>query len=153
MESLIIARQTILRQQLAQLEQTAQSINQTTPQQESLEDIAKRLGIDRFRIGPIGAKTNNLATSSKRGESSPKGSGQKTGSVSTRNDRRQSVGTTGVNGLTCGEPTKPGGECKRVTKDGEPCWHTLLECPQCGDLSMTSYRYCKKCGYDEGIPP
>ena len=43
----------ILRQQLAQLEQTAQSINQTTPQQESLEEIAKRLGLDRFRIGPI----------------------------------------------------------------------------------------------------
>ena len=37
----------ILRQQLAQLEQTAQSINQTTTQQESLEDIAKRLGLDR----------------------------------------------------------------------------------------------------------
>tara|TARA_Y100001938_G_C7967000_1_gene367320 strand:- start:408 stop:875 length:468 start_codon:yes stop_codon:yes gene_type:complete len=43
----------ILRQQLAALEQTAQTINQTTPQQESLEDIAKRLGLDRFRIGPI----------------------------------------------------------------------------------------------------
>jgi hypothetical protein len=43
----------LLRQQLAALTQTAEQINQTTPQQESLEDIAKRLGLDRFRIGPI----------------------------------------------------------------------------------------------------
>ena len=43
----------LLRQQLAALTQTAQQINHTTPQEESLEDIAKRLGLDRFRIGPI----------------------------------------------------------------------------------------------------
>ena len=43
----------MLRQQLAALTQTASVINQTTPQEESLEDIAKRLGLDRFRIGPI----------------------------------------------------------------------------------------------------
>lgn len=43
----------ILRQQLAQLQQTASMVNQTTPQEETLEEIAKRLGIDRFRIGPI----------------------------------------------------------------------------------------------------
>jgi len=43
----------ILRQQLAQLQQTANMVNQTTPQEETLEDIAKRLGLDRFRIGPI----------------------------------------------------------------------------------------------------
>lgn len=43
----------LLRQQLAALTQTAEQINETTPQQESLEDIAKRLGLDRFRIGPI----------------------------------------------------------------------------------------------------
>jgi len=43
----------ILRQQLLALQTTADQINQTTPQEESLEDIAKRLGLDRFRIGPI----------------------------------------------------------------------------------------------------
>jgi hypothetical protein len=43
----------ILRQQLLALQATADQINQTTPQEESLEDIAKRLGLDRFRIGPI----------------------------------------------------------------------------------------------------
>lgn len=43
----------LLRQQLAALTQTAEQINQVTPQQESLEEIAKRLGLDRFRIGPI----------------------------------------------------------------------------------------------------
>lgn len=43
----------ILRQQLAQLQQTASLVNQTTPQEETLEDMAKRLGLDRFRIGPI----------------------------------------------------------------------------------------------------
>lgn len=43
----------ILRQQLAQLQRTASMVNQTTPHDETLEEIAKRLGIDRFRIGPI----------------------------------------------------------------------------------------------------
>ena len=43
----------ILRQQLEQLQQTAGLVNQTTPQEETLEEIAKRLGLDRFRIGPI----------------------------------------------------------------------------------------------------
>ena len=43
----------ILRQQLAALTQTASVINQATPQEETLEEIAKRLGLDRFRIGPI----------------------------------------------------------------------------------------------------
>jgi len=43
----------LLRQQLAALAQTASAINQDTPQEETLEEIAKRLGLDRFRIGPI----------------------------------------------------------------------------------------------------
>lgn len=43
----------LLRQQLAALQQTANQINDTTPQEENLDEIAKRLGLDRFRIGPI----------------------------------------------------------------------------------------------------
>ena len=43
----------LLRQQLDALTQTASVINQGTPQEETLEEIAKRLGLDRFRIGPI----------------------------------------------------------------------------------------------------
>lgn len=40
----------MLRQQLAQLQATAQ---QVSPQQVDLEALARQLGLDRFRVGPI----------------------------------------------------------------------------------------------------
>lgn len=40
----------MLRQQLAQLQATAQ---QVSPQQVDLEELARQLGLDRFRVGPI----------------------------------------------------------------------------------------------------
>lgn len=44
----------ILKQQLAQIQQTAQQIEpQQQPQQLDLEALAKQLGLDRFRVGPI----------------------------------------------------------------------------------------------------
>lgn len=45
----------MLRQQLAQIQQTAQSVQpqQQQPQQLDLEALAKQLGLDRFRVGPI----------------------------------------------------------------------------------------------------
>lgn len=46
----------MLRQQLAQIQQTAQQVQpqqQQQPQQLDLEALAKQLGLDRFRVGPI----------------------------------------------------------------------------------------------------
>tara|TARA_Y100000287_G_scaffold31478_1_gene23036 strand:- start:15360 stop:16079 length:720 start_codon:yes stop_codon:yes gene_type:complete len=44
----------MLKQQLAQIQQTAQQIQpQQQPQQLDLEALAKQLGLDRFRVGPI----------------------------------------------------------------------------------------------------
>ena len=45
----------MLRQQLAQIQQTAQQVQpqQQQPQQLDLEALAQQLGLDRFRVGPI----------------------------------------------------------------------------------------------------
>ena len=115
----------ILRQQLAQKVRANCTKHQRDyAPTESLEDIAKRLGIDRFSHRPnsVGRKLTisqpainqvNLApkVAEKRLDLSPPGTAEGRASE-----------LRGVNGLTCGELTKAGGECKRVTKDGEPCW-------------------------------
>ena len=92
----------MLKQQLAQIQQTAQQVQpqtQAQSQQLDLEALAKQLGLDRFRVGPIplGPKLDTVSQPPVKAINI------------TQEPEKLDFGS--VKGITCNAITKVGGNC------------------------------------------